>query len=76
MRVNLIQVEEFISKKTGEITYLAVGLGTFNSFGKIKKATVDINLTKEQYEKYKKEEGKIVDLDVVMPLPNFPMILN
>jgi len=51
-------------------------LGKFNSFGKLKTSTVDVNLTKEQYEKYKTLEGKKVDLDFVIPKPQFPLTLT
>ena len=72
----LVEVSEHSSKKTGEVTYLAVLLSTFSDFGKTKKSTVDFKLTHEQYVKLKPLEGKRVDFYAVLPLPTFPLILD
>lgn len=51
-------------------------MGKFNSFGKVKTSTVEVNLTFEQYELLKDKEGLTVDLDFIIPKPSFPLTLS
>lgn len=76
MILDLLDVQTVTSKKTGEVKYKAVGLGTFSSFGNLQPATVEISLKPEEYEKLKEHKGKKLDLDIVIPLPTFPLSLN
>ena len=74
MLVEVIEFDTGINKK-GEPYYQATVMGKFNSFGKIKTSTVEVNLTSEQYEILKKKEGQSVDLDFIIPKPSFPLML-
>jgi len=51
-------------------------LGKFNSFGKMKTSTVDINLTEEEYDFYAPHVGKRMDFNFIIPLPQFPLSLE
>ena len=75
MTVEILEFDTGLTKE-GKPYYRMNVLGKFNSFGKLKTSTVDVNLTKEQYEKYKTLEGKKVDLDFVIPKPQFPLTLT
>ena len=75
MKVTIIEFDVGMSKD-GKPYYRMNVIGKFNSFGKLKTSTVDVNLTEEQYEKYKKMEGKEVELDFVIPKSQFPLTLR
>lgn len=75
MLLDILDVQENTSKKTGEVKRKAIALGTFSSFGNLQPATVEISLTPEQFEKLKVQKGKKVELDIVVPLPTFPLTL-
>jgi len=75
MQVEIIEFDTGINKK-GEPYYQATVMGKFNSFGKIKTSTVEVNLTVEQYEILRKKEGQSVDLDFIIPKPSFPLLLS
>lgn len=76
MKLDLLDVQENLNKKSGEIKYKAIALGTFSSYGNSQPATVEISLRPDEYEVLKGQKGKKVDLDIVIPLPSFPLTLN
>lgn len=76
MKLQILQVKADANKKTGEIKKVAVVLGEFSNYGKIEPATVKINLTDNQFEKLSAMQGKEVELDIVVPLPQYPLSLK
>jgi len=74
MQVEIIEFDTGMTKDNKAYYRMNV-LGKFASFGKLKTSTVDVNLTPEQYEKYKTLEGKKVELDFVIPKPEYPLTL-
>ena len=76
MLLDLLDVQETVNRKTGETKYKAIALGTFSSYGNTQPATVEILLRSEEFDKLKQQKGKKVDLDIVIPLPTFPLSLN
>jgi len=76
MKLQILQVKADTNKKTGEIKKVAVVLGNFANYGKIEPATVKINLTDAQFEKMLQLQGKEVDLNIVVPLPQYPLTLE
>lgn len=76
MKLQLLDVQETLNKKSGEIKHKAIALGTFSSYGNSEPATVTISLRPDEYEILKAHKGKQVDLDIVIPLPTFPLSLN
>lgn len=76
MKLNLLDVQETLNKKSGEMRYKAIALGTFSSYGNSQPATVEITLQSDEYNKLKAFKGKEVDLDIVIPLPAFPLSLK
>jgi hypothetical protein len=75
MQVQVIELDTG-AKKDGSIYYQATVMGKFNSFGKLKMSTVEVNLTLEQYKIFEKYVGKTIDLDFVIPKPSFPLTLT
>jgi hypothetical protein len=75
MQVQIIEVDTG-TKKDNSIYYQATVMGKFNSFGKLKMSTVEVNLTEEQYKLFEKQIGKSIDLDFVIPKPTFPLTLT
>ena len=75
MKLQILQVKADANKKTGEIKKVAVCLGNFANYGKIEPATVKVNLTDAQYDKLRTMQGKEMELDIVVPLPQFPLTL-
>jgi hypothetical protein len=76
MELQILDVKQDVSKKTGEVKKNLIALGTFSNYGNVEPATVKISLNDEQFEKLLPYKGKKVDLDVVVPLPTFPLTLN
>ncbi len=76
MKLQLIEVEEFTSKKTGVVSYQAIVMGKFSNYGKIQSGTATLNVTYEQYQELKKYENKIIDFDFVIPQPQFPLTMK
>jgi len=76
MELEILDVQRVVSKKSGEVKYKAIALGTFSNYGNNQPATVEISLTKEQYDILIDFKGEKVDLDLVIPLPTFPLSLN
>jgi hypothetical protein len=75
MQVQVIELDTGV-KKDGSTYYQATVMGKFNSFGKLKMSTVEVNLTVEQYKIFEKYIGKNIDLDFVIPKPSFPLTLT
>ena len=73
MKFQVLELEE--REKDGIKYYYVNGLGDFYQFGKMKKATVDIEINKAYYDKLKEMIGKTVDLDVLIPKPTYPLKL-
>ena len=62
--------------KVGKPYYRMSVQGEFNSYGKLKKKIIDVNLTRDEYDIYKlKKEGDKLNLDFIIPLPTFPLTL-
>ena len=59
----------------GEVNYTMVILGKFKEFKTILPASQKVDLTFEQYNKYKNEIGKKVNLDLVIPVSKYPFSL-
>ena len=76
MILELLDVQENTNKKTGEVKRKAIALGTFASYGNLQPATVEISLTADEFSILSKKKGNKVDLDLVIPLPTFPLTLN
>ncbi len=76
MKAQILQVDSAVHKTTGEIKYAMTVLADFLSFGIVRPGTCQVQLTPETYEKYKPLEMKVADLDVVMPLPDYPLRLK
>ena len=76
MKLSILDVQENLNKKSGEVKYKAIALGTFSSYGNSQPATVEVSLNQDQYNKLKSQKDKVVDLDIVIPLPTFPLSLN
>lgn len=76
MKATILHIEAPTNKKTGELNHAMTILGTFSSYGAVRPASAQVKLTPEQYEKYKGLVGKEVELDVVMPLPEYPLHLS
>ena len=76
MKLQILQVKEDVNKKSGEVKLVAVALGEFSNYGKIEPSTVKLNLTQDQYNVLKNAVGKEVDIDVVVPLPQYPLQLS
>ena len=76
MKLEILDVQETLNKKSGEVKYKAIGLGKFSSYGNTQPATVEISLRPDEFEKLKGQKGKTLDLDIVVPLPTFPLSLN
>lgn len=74
--MTILQFDERKNSDTGEISYYARALADFVEFGKIKPATFDLKLPNSDYvDKLKQHLGKKVDLDVLIPKPNYPLEL-
>lgn len=76
MNLQLLDVQETLNKKTGEVKHKAIALGKFSSYGNTQPATVEIQLRDNEYKELKELIGEEVDLDIVIPLPTFPLTLN
>lgn len=76
MLLNILDVQETLNKKSGEVKYKAIALGTFSSYGNTQPATVEIQLQQNEYKELKELKGEEVDLDIVIPLPTFPLTLK
>lgn len=76
MKLQLLDVQETQNKKTGEVKRKAIALGTFSSYGNTQPATVEIQLRENEYKELKEFVNEEVDLDIVIPLPTFPLSLN
>ena len=75
MKVTVLQVAEKVNKKTGEVSHSAVVLGEFSNYGTIEPATVKIKLTPEDFATWQTYKGKKLDVEVVVPLPEYPLTL-
>lgn len=73
MKLNILQVTEDVNKKSGEVKLVAVALGNFSNYGKIEPATVKLNLNEAQFKTLKTQIGKEVEIDIVVPLPQYPL---
>ena len=75
MEVTIIEFDVGVTKDGKQYRRMNV-LGKFNSFGKMKTCTVDVNLTEEEYNFYVSHVGKKVELNFIIPLPQFPLSLE
>jgi len=76
MKAQILQVDASANKKSGEMQYAMTILSQFLSFGQVRPATAQVKLDSDSYEKYKQHEGKEVDLNIIMPLPDYPLRLK
>ena len=76
MKAQILHVENPTNKKTGETNFAMTILANFSSYGSIRPASAQVKLNSETYEKYKTQIGKEVDLDVVIPTPEYPLHLR
>ena len=58
-----------------EVQYIMVVLANFQDFDNVIPSTQKIELTIEQFTKYKAEKGKDVNIDVVFPVSKYPLAL-
>ena len=75
MTVEILEFDVGVSPKDGKPFFRMNVLGQFSNYGKLKTCTVDVNLTAQQYDKYSKLVGKKVELDFIIPKPDFPLTL-
>lgn len=74
MEVTILSCEERETKE-GEIKYSMNVLGAFAVFAKPKLKAVDISLTYSEYVNYSTKVGEKVTIDVLIPLPDYPLRL-
>ena len=75
MKVKIVEFESGRTKEGKEYFRMSVQ-GKFSNYGKLKTKIVDVNLTEDEYKKYSvMSEGKELDLNFVIPLPQFPLSL-
>lgn len=74
MQVTLLEVFEK-ADKNGEFKHSMNVLGTFSSYGVNKMKAVDVTLTADEYAIYSPKIGQKIEIDVVVPLPDFPLKL-
>lgn len=75
MKAQILHVENRPNTKTGEVNYAMTILSNFSSYGAVRPASAQVKLDANTYSKYKDMVGKEVTLDVVMPLPDYPLQL-
>jgi len=76
MELTPLKVQEVSNKKTGEIKKNMVALGNFANYGNVEPATVTIGLTDEQFTYFQTKVGQKLEVDVIVPLPQFPMTIS
>jgi len=77
MKALIIEGSERKNKDTGEVTYYVRVLADFMEFGEIKKSTVDVKVPDSATQsKILENVNKYMDLDVILPKPNYPLSLN
>ena len=74
MNVQILDVSEG-TDFNGEVNYTMVILGKFKDFKNIVPASQKVDLSFEQYNKYKGEVGKDARLDLVIPISKYPFSL-
>lgn len=75
MKIKVLDCAQNVKKGTGEISYSLIGLGDFSNFGKLQPASCEIRLTSEQFEQYKNQVNKYIELDLIFPKPTFPLTI-
>ena len=72
----ILEGSERTNSETGEVTRYIRALGDFVEYGEVKKSTVDVKVNnKALYEKLLENKNKTVDLDVLVPKPQYPLEL-
>jgi len=75
MKVQIIEVLSNLNKD-GVMVYKMGVMGTFTDYGKPRLKVVDVTLTSGEFELYNKNVGKTMDVDLVMPVPQFPLTIR
>ena len=75
LKAQILQVDTK-TDKLGEVKYDMTVLSNFSSYGVVRPATVQVKLNADSYAKYKEHVGKQLELDVVIPLPDYPLHLK
>ena len=77
MKATIVETSTRKNKDTGEVTYYVRVLAPFLEFGEIKQSTIDIKLPNaETMRAYAEKAGKVVEIPVLMPKPNYPLELE
>ena len=76
MKAQILQVDSRENKKTGEISYDMTVLSDFVSYGVLRPSTVQVKLDSTSFAKYSEYIGKTVEIDVLIPLPDYPLYLR
>jgi hypothetical protein len=74
MNVTILDVQQG-TDFNGEVNYTMVVLGKFKEFKTITPASQKVELSFEQYNKYKDMVGKQANLDLVIPVSKYPFSL-
>lgn len=75
MEATIIEFDVGVAKDGKSYRRMNV-LGRFNSYGKMKTSTVDVNLTEDEYDYYAPHVGKKMEFKFIIPLPQFPLSLE
>ena len=75
MKFTLLDLQEKVSKD-GDVSYNATVLGKVVDYGTIKPATIDVSVDSRSYVAMKPFVGKDIELDIVIPKPQYPLKLN
>ena len=77
MKALVIEGSERKNADTGLVTHYVRVLAEFMEFGEIKKSTVDIKVPDSATQsKILENVNKFVELDVILPKPNYPLELR
>ena len=75
MKVQIIEVLSNLNKE-GVMVYKMGVMGTFIDYGKLRLKVIDVTLTLGEFELYNKNVGKTMDVDLVVPVPQFPLTIR
>jgi len=71
MKFQIIDAYEKV--KDDKKSFYVVAITDLIDYGQIKKGSVEIQVTPAQYEQLKNAIGKVADLDIVLPKPQYPI---
>ncbi len=60
--------------KDNKTNYILSIQAKFQYYGKVKTKIIDVKVTEDEYKKLSGQLGKQIDLDVIIPLPDFPLV--